>query len=166
MRITLKLFLSPRLCASARVLFLSCLVGSQTPYAHGEILPRDLQQYCFRCHGEEKVKGKVNLVKAFAAKPHGLAGDLDLIEKMIEALANDEMPPEKETQPTANQRQRWVAELKQILNEQLAKQSVSTRVPIRRMNRFEYNNAVKELFHPKTDRGQVPPPMVAKEFHS
>lgn len=155
MRITLKLFLSPRLRASARIFFL-LLVTAQSTNADVDNLRDNLKQYCFRCHGEEKVKGKVNLVKAFAAKPHGLAGDLDLIEKVIEALANDEMPPEKETQPTANQRQRWVAELKQILNEQLAKQSVSTRVPIRRMNRFEYNNAVKELFQLERDPFALP----------
>ena len=39
-------------------------------------LQPDLKQFCFRCHGEDKVKGKVDLVKAFAAIPHGLTSDL------------------------------------------------------------------------------------------
>ena len=44
----------------------------------------ELKQHCFRCHGDgdDEVQGKVNFVKAFAAKPHGLASNLDLIEKM------------------------------------------------------------------------------------
>ena len=68
----------------------------------GEALRSRLEQHCFRCHGNgKKVEGKVNLVKAFAAKPHGLASDLELIEKMIEKLAAGEMPPEDEKQPSS-----------------------------------------------------------------
>jgi hypothetical protein len=121
-----------------------------------ETLHIALKRHCFRCHGDGKVKGKVNLVRTLAAKPHGLASDPDLIGNMIDALASGEMPPEDEKQPTKAERARWIAQLKAILKEHLAKHPVPTRVPIRRMNRFEYNNAVKDLFKLERDPFALP----------
>jgi len=121
-----------------------------------ETLPAALRQHCVRCHGAKKVSGKVNLVKSLAAKPGGLASDLDLIEKMIEVLSDGEMPPEDEKQPTKAERDRWIAELKRVLKHGLANQPCLARVPIRRMNRFEYNNAVKDLFELQRDPFALP----------
>jgi hypothetical protein len=119
-----------------------------------------LEQHCFRCHGGKKVEGKVNLVKAFDSKPHGLASDLELIQKMIVKLADGEMPPEDEKQPTDQQRGRWVVELKGLLKAHHAKHPQFGRVPMRRMNRFQYSNAVRDLFELKVDVFALPERMV------
>jgi hypothetical protein len=71
-------------------------------------------------------------------------------------LSDGEMPPEDEKQPTKAERERWIAELKTVLRQQLAKQPALARVPIRRMNRFEYNNAVKDLFQLQRDPFALP----------
>ena len=52
---------------------------------------------CVKCHGGEKVKGKVNLkeianVKQFLANP-------ELIKELIEVIDAADMPPEDEPQP-------------------------------------------------------------------
>lgn len=137
------------------ILFVVLVTTGAGP-ANGQTLRQAFDAHCFRCHGRGKVKGEVNLVSAFDAKPHGLASDLDLIEKMIEALDSREMPPEDEKQPTKLERQRWVAQLKERLQNGLRTRVRFTRVPIRRMNRGEYNNAVKELFQLERDPFALP----------
>ncbi len=124
--------------------------------AADDVLRSAFKQHCFRCHGAEKTQGKVNFVKAFAAKSEGLTSDLDLIEKIIEVLEDKEMPPEDEKQPMESEREGWVSQLKKTLNKHLAKRSALNRVPIRRMNRFEYNNAVKDLFKLSRDPFALP----------
>ncbi len=121
-----------------------------------ETLRSQMKTHCFRCHGQGKVHGKVNLAEAFATETRGLVSDLDLIEKMIEALAGGEMPPEEEKQPTEKQRKAWVTQLKDLLRTELRTRTGITRVPIRRMNRFEYNNAVKDLFQLARDPFALP----------
>lgn len=139
---------------------LAALLGGGARLRAADVDPgalRDsMQQFCFRCHGGEKVKGKVDLVKAFDAKPQGLAGDLDLMETMIDALQNREMPPDDEKQPTEAQRNRWITKLETTLNAQLSQNTKLARVPIRRMNRLEYNNAVKTLFDLSRDPFPLP----------
>lgn len=123
--------------------------GAATP-------PALLKQYCLRCHGAGKVKGEVNLAAALAAKPHGLASDLELLGQVIDALSDREMPPADEKQPTPAQRNRLIAELRTMLKKRLADRPALPRVPIRRMNRLEYNNAVKHLFQLARDPFALP----------
>ncbi|MEK6239436.1 MAG: DUF1592 domain-containing protein, partial [Planctomycetales bacterium] len=123
-----------------------------------ETLRLEMKTHCFRCHGggKGKPKGEVNLVDGFAAKPLGLARDLALLEAVIDALEGGDMPPEDEKQPTKRERERWTSELKNALDAELAKQSVPTPVLMRRMNRFEYNNAARDLFQLTRDPFALP----------
>lgn len=140
----------------ALILLFSLSCGTGIHAADVDALRPSLQEFCIRCHGGEKTKGKVDLVKAFAAKPHGLANDLDLMETIIDALDHAEMPPDDEKQPTAAQRKQWIAQLEAGLNDRLSQHTPLARVPIRRMNRLEYNNAVKELFQLSRDPFPLP----------
>lgn len=58
-----------------------------------------LEQHCMRCHGGEKVKGKVDFTKV------DFAADADLWEKVAEVLEYEEMPPEDEPQPEKAERE-------------------------------------------------------------
>lgn len=102
------------------------------------------EMHCVKCHGKEgKVKGKVNLL--------ALRDDADLlhrpelIEDIIAALSEEEMPPEKEPSLEAGTRQGMIRDLKTFLKRSLAEDNFAP-IPIRRMNRFQYNNAVIDLF--------------------
>jgi hypothetical protein len=129
----------------------------QSTQAHAdETLQTSLKQLCVRCHGGGKVKGKIDFVKAMAAKPQGLGSDVNLLAKMIKVISDGEMPPEDEKQPTKAERTVLISQLKSLLKTQLAQQSAFARVPIRRMNRLEYNNAVKDLFQLARDPFALP----------
>lgn len=129
---------------------------SAAPAEEVRLAPEALAGHCFRCHGAGKVEGEVNLVAAFAAEPRGLASDLELLEAMIEALSEGHMPPQDERQPAPAERDRWVAQLTRLLDDQLARQSVLPTTPIRRLNRSQYNNAVKDLFQLNRDPFPLP----------
>jgi len=103
-----------------------------------------LQQYCYDCHGSKKTKGKVKLTdyrswEDFEKNP-------ELIEKMIGALEKNEMPPEEEEQPSGSQRELMVLELEKVFKNSMAHRQAVVPVRLRRMNRFEYGNVVRDLF--------------------
>ena len=102
-----------------------------------------MKQYCFRCHGVKKVKGKVNLLKLQGARD--LVSDLERLEMIIDVLDEHEMPPEKEPDLKPEVRNQMVIELRRMLNAGAASGKGYAPTPIRRMNRFQYNNAVMDL---------------------
>ena len=60
------------------------------------------EQHCYDCHGRKKTKGKVDLTEY--ASWADLEENPQLIEKLIEALDKNEMPPEEKKQPSDKQR--------------------------------------------------------------
>ncbi|NCG26492.1 MAG: DUF1588 domain-containing protein [Verrucomicrobiales bacterium] len=100
-------------------------------------------QNCTKCHGDKKVKGKVNLkeiqsLEQFMARP-------DLIKEMIEVVDAMDMLPEDEPALADADRTRLVSSLTNILKASTAGAKIETSY-LRRLNRFQYNNAIKDLF--------------------
>ena len=101
------------------------------------------EQSCIKCHGKGgKLKGNLNLMEIRSVTD--LTKDLERLQTIIEALDAHDMPPEKEPALTPDLRALAVQELRQLLHSAAAKRVATT--PIRRMNRFQYNNAVQDLF--------------------
>ena len=97
-----------------------------------------------KCHGaEDEVEGDVNLLEL---RSDNLTENVELIRSLIDVLDLEEMPPEDEPQLEPKLRQNLVTELKAILHASVSKQKTFSHAPIRRMNRFQYNNAVTDLF--------------------
>ena len=110
-----------------------------------EFLRPTFHQHCIKCHGEkDKVKGKVNLFELKDASH--LTANLELVEQLIDALEREEMPPEKEPPLPAEVRTQLIEHLHLLLNRTVATEKSYLPTPIRRMNRFQYNNAVQDLF--------------------
>lgn len=103
-------------------------------------------KHCYECHGQKKTKGKVDLT-TFKSWDD-LEKNPELIEKMLEVLGKNEMPPEEEAQPSDNEREFMLAELERTFKSALANGHAKPAPPLRlrRMNRFEYGNAVRDLF--------------------
>ncbi|MEM9660065.1 MAG: DUF1592 domain-containing protein, partial [Planctomycetota bacterium] len=101
-------------------------------------------QYCVHCHGEEsEFVGDVDLS---GRTVKSLVDDPELILKLIEVLDTQQMPPEDEPQPAPELRRRLLADLRALSLEAVADAPAVVRTPIRRMNRFQYDNAVSDLF--------------------
>ena len=115
---------------------------------------------CVKCHGGEKVKGKVNLkeianAKQFLARPK-------LIKQLIEVIDGADMPPEDEPRLTEAQRANLLATLKAELRAATAT-AKGERIPIRRLNRFQYNNAVRDLFQLNRDVFSLPEKLMTRQ---
>ena len=106
-------------------------------------LPAAFQAHCIKCHGQEKqVEGETNLLEI--KSDADLEARPQLLEKLIQVLRNGDMPPQDAPPLSANQRQQIVSSLHAMLQRVRASQPFIP-TPIRRMNRFQYNNAVVDL---------------------
>ena len=101
-----------------------------------------LEHSCLKCHGGEKVKGKVDFS---GIKTSAQAGaQLDLWEKVVDVLEAGDMPPE-------NERQLTMADKRTILDwchEQLSKpiEARPGAFQPRRLSAPEYRNTLRSLF--------------------
>lgn len=101
------------------------------------------QKSCVKCHGGADAEGDVDLAGVKTLEQ--LEAQPELIEKLVEVLDSAAMPPEEETPLETPQRERLVKTLREVLH-QVSLQQQIPRAPLRRMNRFQYSNAVKDLF--------------------
>jgi len=104
---------------------------------------------CTRCHGEkDKVKGEVNLKEITTADQ--LLAQPAMIKELIEVIDANDMPPEDEPQLDIAERSQVLATLQAMLRESVAG-SEAGGLQIRRLNRFHYNNSVRDLFRLNRD---------------
>ena len=107
-----------------------------------------LAQHCLRCHGQgAEIKGDVDLRGLVAKSNHAQQlADPVLLQDVLNVVESSYMPPEDEPQPTMQQRADAVKLLKQRLQMAISEHPVPSRTIMRRMNRLQYNNAVRDLF--------------------
>ncbi len=110
-----------------------------------KIIAPVVQKHCAKCHGSDtdEVEGDLNLL---TLQSHDLNASPELVRSLIEVLDLEEMPPEDEPPLDPKLRQRMISELRRILHVSVASQKTFPHAPVRRMNRFQYNNAVVDLF--------------------
>ena len=114
-----------------------------------------LEEYCLKCHGRDgKVKGELDLRQSLSEAE--LLENPKVLSKMVEALRDEEMPPEKAKHPEAGMRAKVLSQMSQLLNESLRVHAVPARTPVRRMNRFQYANAVRDLLDLKVELYALP----------
>lgn len=118
-----------------------------------------LAKSCVKCHGGEKVKGKVNL-KELATREQFLAKPA-LIQDMIGAIDALDMPPEEEPGLDEDVRTRLLATLRVHLRVAVA-QKENRPLSIRRLNRFQYNYAVRDLFELDRDLFHLPEKLMTR----
>ncbi len=103
------------------------------------------QESCVRCHGEMgKVKGKTNLLEITSLA--ALADDPGTLQALIEVIDFEEMPPEDEPALEPAVREKLLADLEALRHRSVSGSRAYAQTPIRRMNRFQYHNAVTDLF--------------------
>jgi hypothetical protein len=133
--------------SSAASLFALPVLFSGTSSSQAEDSPPALYQafkaHCIKCHGKDgKIKGKVNLLEL--KSDADLLGRPELLENLVAVLKEREMPPEDEPPLPQAKQELMVVQLEVMLQRVLKTQPFVT-TPIRRMNRFQYNNAVVDL---------------------
>lgn len=130
-----RLFINP---VAASIVFTAALPADEV----SEPLHDGLRTWCTQCHGDnDTVEGGVNLLKLYQLEPSPRA---QLLQKLIRVLRDQEMPPEGADPLPADIRSQVIHTL-QDEHTRMAEGLPFIPIPARRMNRFQYNNAVVDL---------------------
>ena len=103
-----------------------------------------LKQHCVRCHGEKKVEGDLRLDQ--------LGGDLadgktfSQWQAVVGRLRAGDMPPKDEPKPPAADVATIVRRVSSHLDAAALARRAEGRTTLRRLNRTEYENTVRDLF--------------------
>lgn len=112
-------------------------------------------KYCHRCHGDKgKVKGEVDLVSLSTAQAY--SSDPGIAKKLLAVLEMREMPPDDEPSPKEADYQALRDFMEGVISDHLREENTLPPVSLRRMNRYEYNNAVRDLLQLKGDVYPLP----------
>ena len=104
-----------------------------------------LQKHCVSCHGKDKQKGDFAL--------HEFRDDLSVLRArkrwrdVVEQVRSGDMPPDDKPQPSAEEKQRFLASVASIFAKADIGKSDPGRLTVRRLNRNEYNNTIRDLLH-------------------
>jgi hypothetical protein len=112
-----------------------------------------LERYCARCHNAESARGGVNLAEPMEADPQR---PVDRWRRVAQAVRGGRMPPSGKPRPTAaetNALLSWCADAS--FQTACATPRPLAHVALRRLNRAEYNNTLRDLlgiaFQPADD---------------
>jgi hypothetical protein len=162
--LTLIATLAVRRAVLNAVIALSCVCGVTGAWANEsdsvqQILQPAFRQHCASCHGAgDELEGDVDLdVLRDAAS---LIADPALTRDLIDVLDAGLMPPEQAPPLGDELRQEMVVQLEHLYELAGRKPREFPPTPIRRMNRFQYNNAVEDLFQLKVEVFALPERML------
>src|SRR6266545_4780415 len=117
-----------------------------------QVLPL-LEKYCYSCHGGGKKKGDLAL-DAYK-DPASAVSDPKTWEKVMQNLGSHVMPPENKPQPNAAESDLIVRWVETHVFHCDCDHPDPGRVTLRRLNRAEYNNTIRDLvgvdFQPADD---------------
>jgi len=104
-----------------------------------------LEKYCYDCHGHDKTKADLNLESFKDAG--GFYRDQRLWRQLVTQVVAGEMPPpERKTRPTHAEIEALQGSVRGLLNQAVARAKVDPgKVTVRRLNRTEYNNTIRDL---------------------
>ena len=117
--------------------------------ARGQDFQKDvkpfLDKYCYECHGDDLAKGDINL-EAFKDDSR-LFPEQRLWRNVVNQVVAGEMPPaKKKVRPTQAETEALQKNIRGLLTRAQARTKVDPgTVTIRRLNRVEYNNTIRDL---------------------
>ena len=130
--------------ASSATIALLSLAGLPAFAETPETITQFTQTYCIECHGADKQKGDFRLdTLSWNLTETVTREDWDLVHEYV---ADEDMPPKKaKAHPNAEERKAFLDALDNAFAE-ASKEAKPGGTPIRRLNRIEYLNTVRDLF--------------------
>ena len=114
----------------------------------GAATPTLFDRYCVGCHNERLKTGGLVLdgIDLDRADRHAA-----VLEEVVRKLRSDQMPPAGRPRPAPAERDAFVRRLETALDQAAAATPNPGRVVVRRLNRLEYVNAIRELLALEVD---------------
>src|SRR5881296_915278 len=105
-----------------------------------------VEQYCLECHDADTKKGGLDLT-ALQFDPAN-STNFSTWVLVHDRVSNSEMPPKKKARPDSAEAKAFIKSLASSLTEaEEARSAKEGRATQRRLNRYEYENALRELLH-------------------
>lgn len=105
---------------------------------------KTLARFCYDCHTGDKAEGGIRV--EFLAADGELGDHIEVVDKIILALKDQQMPPADSEQPEDADRVKLIEWIEQRLRQfDCGSASRPGRVTMRRLNRIEYNNTIRDL---------------------
>ncbi|MGC3966308.1 MAG: DUF1592 domain-containing protein [Pirellulales bacterium] len=111
-----------------------------------EPIPAFLAKHCVSCHGDDQPKAGLTLggIRSHAQILKGRK----VWENLADIVEAELMPPEEKPQPTAAERDAFLQAVRQIFaNYDRTAKTDPGRVTMRRLNKTEYDNTIRDLFY-------------------
>src|SRR5215467_6325043 len=126
---------------------------------HPEAQWSTIETHCFGCHNKYVRAGNLFLdeLRAESVPEHP-----EIFEKAVRKLRGRQMPPPGFPQPSQQEVDALIGWLESTLDES-SKRHLAGHVPVQRLNRTEYANAVKDLLAVEIDPNQYLPADIAVE---
>ncbi|MCA9062917.1 MAG: DUF1588 domain-containing protein [Planctomycetaceae bacterium] len=118
-----------------------------------------LNERCVHCHCDAETSAGINFEQLTARSQW--VGSPERIHRILKAVDNGAMPPEGEDALNDIQRSTAVGVLKAMLQEATA-DAGPPRQPLNRLNRFQYNNTVRDLFQLNRDVFALPEKLMTR----
>jgi Protein of unknown function (DUF1592)/Protein of unknown function (DUF1588)/Protein of unknown function (DUF1585)/Protein of unknown function (DUF1587)/Protein of unknown function (DUF1595)/Cytochrome C oxidase, cbb3-type, subunit III len=126
---------------------------------HPESQWSTIQLYCFGCHNDGVRAGNLFLDQLSA---ESVPEHPEIFEKVVRKLRGRQMPPPGMLQPSQQEVDALIGWLENTLDKS-SKARLAGHVPVERLNRTEYANAVKDLLAVEIDPTQYLPADIAVE---
>jgi len=110
-------------------------------------------QFCSDCHSGEEPKGDLHLDRLSLRLSD--AADVEIWQRVLERLQSGEMPPRNQPRPPEDEVRRLVAWIGQQVSLRLA---VAKSSALRRLNRVEYENTIRDLLGIQVELRDLLPP--------
>src|SRR3989475_5876939 len=105
-----------------------------------------VEQYCLECHDADTKKGGLDLT-ALKFEPAN-STNFSTWVLVHDRVSNGEMPPKKKARPDSAEAEAFIKSLASSLTEaEQARAAKEGRATQRRLNRYEYENALRDLLH-------------------
>ena len=117
-----------------------------------------LEKHCVDCHEGDEPAG--NLDFAQFRKPKDLLAQPKVLLDILTAIDTSLMPPEDSASLSNDERHSAVEHFREVLHRAIQVSPPDKPIPMRRMTRFQYSNAVRDLFGLKIAVFTLPEQMV------
>ncbi len=149
------------------LLLLSATAFHHSPLAAATVPARAFfEQHCTDCHDAETKRGGLDLT-ALSFQPEN-AGNFASWVKVFDRVSAGEMPPKQKARPTAADLEKFLSTMQPVLLEAEQKRTAAQgRAKQRRLNGYEYENALRDLLSAPwlQVKGQFPDDGEASRFN-
>jgi len=106
-----------------------------------------LKTHCVKCHGDRKPKGDLQLDTLTWSQTD--SNNVEVWQSIVDRVNAGEMPPENQPQPTDRDREAFLKLIRGRIAS--ATEHNSKQVVLRRLNRAQYRNSLRDLLHIHVD---------------